>query len=85
MARHEILSDEEKAKMFTRSQDRVLRYLKEFGSITSLEAISELGETRISARIFELKDKGVVIDSDWVEVENRWHEKRRVKRYLLVA
>ena len=44
-------------------QERLMRYLQEFGSITSLEAISELGDTRLSATIFELRKKGINIIS----------------------
>lgn len=40
------------------TQQRVFDYIVENGSITSLEAIEHFGETRISARIFELKKKG---------------------------
>jgi len=65
------------------TQQRVFDYLCEHNSITIFEAITELGETRLSARVFELKEKGVKIDSEMVEVENRFHEKRHVKRYFI--
>ncbi len=64
------------------SQQRVFDYIVENGSITSLEAIQKLGETRISARIFELRDKGVPIDSKYIKVENRHGESRHVKKYF---
>ena len=64
------------------SQQRVFDYIVENGSITSLEAIQALGETRISARIFELRDKGVPIDSKYIKVENRHGESRHVKKYF---
>lgn len=42
------------------TQERaVLKYMQDFGGITSFEAFTELGITRISARIFELRDKGI--------------------------
>lgn len=66
-----------------KSQRRVFDYMETHGSITSLEAISELGETRLSARIYELKDKGVNISYEWMQVLNRYQEKRRVKKYFL--
>lgn len=47
-----------------------------------MQACNDLGETRLSARIFELKEKNVDIDYDWIEVSNRYGEKRRVKRYF---
>lgn len=65
------------------TQQRVFNYMMDFGSITTLEACNDLGETRLSARIFELKDKGVNISYEWIEVQNRYKEKRRVKRYFI--
>ena len=65
------------------TQQRVFDYLLEKGSITSLESWQELGETRLSARIFELKDKGIHISSDVIEVKNRFGEKRHIKKYYI--
>ncbi len=66
------------------TQQRVFDYMIDFGSITTLQAITDLGETRLSARIYELQDKGVSIGSEWEEVKNRYGEKRRVKRYFVM-
>lgn len=65
------------------TQRRVFNYMMDFGSITTLEACNDLGETRLSARIFEMKDKGIPISYEWIEVVNRYKEKRRVKRYYI--
>lgn len=65
------------------TQQRVFDYIVDFGSITTLQACMDLGETRLSARIFELKDKGVHIGYDWIEVANRYGEKRKVKKYYI--
>ncbi len=65
------------------TQKRVFDFMVEFGSITTKQAIDELGETRLSARIFELQEKGVRISAEWQEVKNRFGEKRRVKRYFV--
>lgn len=65
------------------TQQRVFDYMIDFGSITTMQAIMDLGETRLSARIFELQEKGIGIRSDWEEVRNRYGEKRRVKRYFV--
>ena len=40
-------------------KSRLLKYLQEYKSITSLEAIRDLGNTRLSASIFLLKADGV--------------------------
>lgn len=68
----------------SKKAQRVFDYIKDFGSITTLEAYNDLGETRLSARVFELKEKGVDISFEWIEVLNRYKEKCRVKRYYIV-
>ena len=65
------------------TQQRVYDFIKEYGSITTQQANKELGETRLSARIFELKHKGVNIKDEWIHVKNRFGEARRVKRYYI--
>lgn len=57
--------------------------MAEFGSITTLEAFVDIGESRLSARIFELKEKGVNIFAESVSVKNRYGEKRMVKKYRI--
>lgn len=63
--------------------DRILAYMKEHGGITSLDASRDLGCIRLGARIFELKERGHDIKSEYIEVKNRYGEKCRVKRYWL--
>lgn len=41
--------------------EQILNYMKEYGSITSMEAFSRLGITRLSARIYDLRKEGVKI------------------------
>ena len=65
----------------TKTEQRVFDYMVTFGSITSLEAFTDLGNSRLSATIFNLKKKGVVIGDEIVTVTNRFKEKRHVKRY----
>lgn len=63
---------------------QVLDYIKKYGSITSLEAIKNLGIISLSSRISELRTEHNIKDV-WVEVQNRWGEYTRVKRYYLGA
>ena len=65
-------------------EKRLLRYLTEFGSITSFEAIRELGDTRLSATIFNLRKQGNPITDTWEEYINRYGEKVRYKKYILI-
>lgn len=67
----------------SRGEQRVFDYMTEFGKITSLEAFVDLGETRLSGRIFDLKKKGVNISTRYVYVKNRYGESRRVKEYTI--
>ena len=63
--------------------ERIIAYIREFGSITQLEAIRDIGVMRLASRISDLRKRGYQITSDFVPVENRWGEKCRVKRYKL--
>lgn len=63
--------------------DRVLRYMENHPSITSLDAIREFGCTRLSARISDLRKKGYPIIGQSVMVKNRDNKKVRVTAYSL--
>lgn len=67
----------------SKAQKRVFDYIMEFGSITSLQAFTDLGETRLSAVVFDLKKKGVAITSRNKKVSNRYGESRIIKEYAI--
>lgn len=63
--------------------NRILSYLEQNDSITSLEALKELGIFRLASRISELKHKyGYDIKDEWIKITNRYGEECRIKRYL---
>lgn len=64
-------------------KSRLLAYLNRYKSITSLEAIRDLGNTRLSATIFILRDEGYNIESETVEVTTRWGTTTKVAKYSL--
>lgn len=66
-----------------KQQERVLIYMKSFGSISSMEAFRDLGVTRLSAVIFCLKRKGYVIKSKTEFVKNRYGEPVHFSRYSI--
>ena len=66
-------------------RDRVLQYIKDFGSITSWEAYSERGITQLGARIFELKDRGYNFEKERVNTKNRYGDQTHFDRYKLVS
>lgn len=63
--------------------ERVLDYMREFGSITALDAMRDLGCMRLASRISDLKKSGHTIQSSMEAVDNRYGEKSYIKRYRL--
>lgn len=63
-------------------QARVMRYMQDYGSITSLEAFRDLGITRLSGVIFDLR-KRHVIKSKTESSRNRYGEATSYSRYYL--
>lgn len=64
---------------------RVLDYMNQFGSITQLEALKDLGVMRLASRISDLKKQGYPIKSDVETVKNRFGENCYIKRYSMVG
>lgn len=62
---------------------RILDYMDEFGGITQLEALRDLGVMRLASRISDLNRRGFPIESEMVKVKNRYGETCRVKRYYM--
>ncbi len=63
--------------------ERILEYIEEFGSITQMDALRDLGVMRLASRISDLKKQGVPIKSDVEAVKNRYGETCHIKRYSL--
>lgn len=63
--------------------ERVLAYIEQFGSITQLDALRDLGVMRLASRISDLKKQGYPIESKTETVQNRYQEKTFIKRYSL--
>lgn len=63
--------------------DRVLTYMEDFGSITQMQALNDLGVMRLASRISDLKKMGYPITSEIEAVKNRYEETCYIKRYSL--
>ena len=63
-------------------KERILRLLKEQGSITTWEAFTELGCTRLSEYIRQLRLEYDIKD-EWIVTQNRYGEQVQYKRYWL--
>ena len=63
--------------------DLVLNYMREFGSISPLEAFRDLGVMRLSARIANLKDRGIKIRTQYETRKNRYNSNVTFARYSI--
>lgn len=65
-------------------RDRIINYIREFGSISSWEAYADLGITQFATRVKELKEEGYNFKTEWEHRKNRYKEPVCFKRYYLV-
>ena len=63
--------------------DRILRHMKDYGSISSLEAMTEYGIMRLASRINDLKGMGYPIISERATGKNRYNETTSYSVYKL--
>lgn len=54
--------------------NRLIAYMQDFGEITQMDAIKELGIMRLASRISELKSNGYAINKRMVKGKNRYGE-----------
>lgn len=62
--------------------NRVINYMREFGSITTRDAFIDLGCTRLSEYIRQARLTLNVKDK-WEKTTNRWNETVQYKRYWI--
>lgn len=74
---------EKKKKKLTKT-DKVLKHLRENGSITSLEAIELYGATRLSGIIYVLRNRGYDIVTENVKLTDRFGNESYFGKYVLV-
>ncbi len=67
----------------TNQMAKIREHLTKHGSITSWKAIELYGCTRLSAKIFDLRNKGWIIDTQMIEVKNRFGDKNEIAKYIL--
>lgn len=63
--------------------DRIVQYMQDNGSITSWEAMKELGCMRLASRIHDLREMGIGIEKEMVSARNRYGEKISFAKYRL--
>ena len=71
------------SKLGKSQTEDVLRYMKENGSISSMEAFREFGATRLSAIIFALRKRGYEIETEIWTCTNRYGKNVDFAKYIL--
>ena len=61
-------------------KERVLKYMMDFGFITTFQAFTDLGCTRLSEYIRQLRQEYEILD-EWVHTVNRYGDKVQYKKY----
>lgn len=64
-------------------KQKVLGYIKEYGSISTWEAFRDLGITRLASRICDIEADGIRVKRTREAVKNRYGETTYITRYSL--
>lgn len=62
---------------------RIIDYIHQFGSISTLEAFRDLGVSRLASRIHDLKGQGYKFITETKTSKNRFNENTTFKVYKL--
>ncbi len=64
--------------------DKVLHYMRQFGSITQLEALADIGCMRLASRISDLRQQGYSIGRRMKIGKNRYGDSVSFAEYYLI-
>ena len=62
-------------------KEQILQYISDFGSITPMEAFSDLGITKLATRVSEMRASGEKIHIEIIHGKNRNGKPIRYARY----
>ena len=62
---------------------RIIDYIKRFGSITPMEAFFDLSITKLATRVSEMKKDGIKFDQEYCQTKNRFGEPVYYMKYRL--
>ena len=77
------MNNNENLSVTETQKQRLMEFFKTGKKITSLEALSQLGIYRLSARMSELENVGVTISRERITITNRYGQEVRVMRYWI--
>ena len=61
----------------------VIDYIRDNGSITTKQAMEDLGCYRLSGRIYDIRAIGITVENEMITVQNRKGKDCRVARYTI--
>ena len=64
--------------------DKVLDYMKQFGTITQFDALRDIGCMRLASRISDLRQQGVAIGRRMKTSKNRYGDDVYFAEYYLI-
>lgn len=62
-------------------REAILQYIEEFGSITPMQAFSDLGITKLATRISEMRKDGMTFKIEMVSTKNRYGKSVSYAKY----
>ena len=65
-------------------QNLILKYIADFGYITTWQAYQDLGISQLATRISELKDRGYQFKTENVKAKNRYGKPTHYYKYYLI-
>ena len=63
--------------------EKIVDYMERFGSITPMDAFMDLGITRLSARIYDIRNSGTEVHGELESAKNRFGDRVHYMRYSL--
>ena len=63
--------------------EKIIDYMERFGSITPMDAFMDLGITRLSARIYDIRNAGTEVNGELESARNRFGDRVHYMRYSL--
>tara|TARA_R100001163_G_scaffold60058_1_gene49075 strand:+ start:1186 stop:1473 length:288 start_codon:yes stop_codon:yes gene_type:complete len=62
--------------------DAIMWHLKNYGNITSWEAIQKYGVTRLASKIYNMRKNGYEIESVILHTTNRFNRNIQIAKYI---
>ena len=62
-------------------REAIINYITDFGSITPMQAFSDLGITKLATRISEMRKDGIEFKIETIKVKNRYGKEVPFCRY----